>query len=82
LNAFTGASRPLRFGYGLRGVERKKLSASWVPKTKFEACCAGTPGQPYASPSFGSANGLQNGSAFTWSFSCGTVSLVPWPWTS
>src|SRR5262245_25469874 len=82
LNEFTGTLPPEGFGYGRRGVERKKSSASSVPKTKFESCCAGTPGQPNDSPSRAGASGLQNGSAFTCSFSCGSVSLVPWPCTS
>jgi hypothetical protein len=82
LNEFTGTSPPDGFGYGRLGVERKKSSASSVPKTKFESCCAGTPGQPNDSPSRGGASGLQKGSAFTCSFSCGSVSLVPWPCTS
>src|SRR3954449_1927995 len=78
LNELTGVSE-LRFLYGLPGVASRKSSASRVPKTKFDAGCAGTPGQPNCSMFCGGANGLQNGNALTWSFSCGSVSLVPWP---
>src|SRR4051794_8824832 len=50
-NSFQYGLKPLTFVslecgdlYGLPGVERKKSSASVVPCTKFDACCAGTPG--------------------------------------
>ena len=36
-----------------------------MPTTKLDSCWAGTPGQPYCSPSRGVANGLQNGSALS-----------------
>src|SRR5215213_4496151 len=49
---------------------------------KFESCCAGTPGQPKSSPGAGDANGLQNGTAFTWSFSCASHQYMrSEPWT-
>jgi hypothetical protein len=70
----------LRYGCAL--VEVKNERASCVPTTKLDSCCEGTPGQPDISWSRGSANGLQNGSAFTGLPSCGSVSLVPWPCTS
>src|SRR5690349_7318387 len=70
------------FLYGCALVEVKNERASFVPITKLDSCCDGTPGQPYCSPARGSANGLQKGRAFTGLPSCGSVSLVPWPWTS
>src|SRR3954453_6615537 len=82
LNALTGWSEPFGFLYGWSGVETKKSSASSVPMMKFDGCWNGTPGQPPCSSSAGGANGLQNGSALTWSFWCGSVSERPCPWTS
>src|SRR3954447_2789865 len=69
------------FLYGWAGVEVKKSSASTVPKTKFDGCWNGTPGQPDCSSCAGVANGLQNGTALTGPW-CGSVSERPWPCTS
>ncbi len=80
LNAVTSAPAERGLRYGFAGVEVKNDSASWVPTTKFESCWNGTPGQPVVSPSGGVAMGSQNGKVLP--VSCGSVSLVPWPWTS
>src|SRR5438067_5517037 len=80
LNWLTCALAASGFGYGLDGVDRKKLNASSVPYTKFAVCCDGTPGQPDCSPGAGAAVGLQEGaSLFDW---CGSDSLRPCPCTS
>ena len=58
---------PARTSPGLRSARRrgdKKQDAGRVPTTKLDSCWDGRRGSRTCSPSRGSANGLQNGSAF------------------
>ena len=66
----------------LRGVDRKKSARPACRRRSSSPAGRARRGSRTPRRPRGAANGLQNGSAFTWSFSCGSVSLVPWPCTS